>query len=503
MTMPHALSRYAGWGLLLALLIPVLLYWVLPTVGVTALAHKFSLPWLLSTVNMLVFGTLFGYLAYLSASRYLIIPVVAFFLYQMAETLVPILHLPNYLRTLYMLYSLVLIGVGVFRFRFNPLMKPLMPFFLFVAMNVLFVLAGHMVAPNYLYMPEFYGDKPNRFLPVSYGQNWTIFLGFVAVAVYITFNAFLYNVGNVRKWFKYFVVFFLLGYSLFSIGAYFANDIRFMNILAGVRRLSGLNGHTNIFAFFLNSMMIYIFSFLYTPHRPDQHPPRVWTLTALAAGVLAVFLTFSRSNLGALILLVLVNNTLLSKNRAKSILNSVLLIAGVAVILGLVQASGAFDVMGMIANRMEDDASSNYRPITWSYVLSQIQFDWQLFLGHGIGAVGSILNNLYSTRYFVGTPIVYQPHNTYLQLLFDYGIVGLVLYMAFIIRCLPTAVKNLSLHAQVDVPRLMLLEMVVVAMITSFTDAFLFCTQVAPFWILLVALYTEATTEVPREIATA
>lgn len=502
--MPQALSRFAGWGLALALLIPVVLYWALPTVGVTALAHKFSLPWLLSTVNMLVFGTLFGYLAYLSCTRYLIIPVVALYLYQLVDAITPLLHLPNYMRTMYILLAFFLAVFGFQKFRFVKGLSPLIPIFLFVGLNIIYVSLGYMEAPNFMYMPEFYVDKPPRFIPTSHGVNLAVFLLLMTAAIYITFNAFSKNIGNIRKGFKYFIVYFLLGYSLFSIAAYFLNDVRFMNILAGVKRLAGLNGHTNIFAFFLNISMMYIFSFLYQPHNPEKYPSRLWTIVSVVVGAIAVLLSFSRANIFGLFFITVINNVLLAKNRTKSIAMTAGLIFGIIVLVGLTQASGLFDIMGIITNRLDDDASSNFRPITWAYVLSQMQFDWTLFFGHGIGAVGAMLNNLYSTRYFFsGVPYVYHPHNSYLHILYDYGILGLAFYMSFPLWCVLSSFKKLRQNLNnISVKHLLMLELSLFILLSSITDAFMFDERhIISFWILIVALYAECNSKIELPLA--
>ena len=155
---------------------------------------------------------------------------------------------------------------------------------------------------------------------------------------------------------------------------------------------------------------------------------RVMGLLA-AAAYLMVFLlaTFSRG--GAVTMVVGVGIFVVASRNAR---DATLLVAagaiGLAVVIGML-----FQDLAPLAQRytFADDATGTGRTAMWTFLLSEVaRSPWGLLLGSGAGSIDYQLAN------FGGLPFttIYSAHNAYLDVLVQYGLIGLTAITVFLIK---------------------------------------------------------------------
>ncbi|MFW6310978.1 MAG: O-antigen ligase family protein [Nanoarchaeota archaeon] len=71
------------------------------------------------------------------------------------------------------------------------------------------------------------------------------------------------------------------------------------------------------------------------------------------------------------------------------------------------------------------DSITSNRATIWSNYFSIMEFDYHAFFGHGLWSSAFIYEDYYG--------IVKPPHNTFISVFFELGIVGLILYLSFLI----------------------------------------------------------------------
>lgn len=485
--------------LMLGLFLPLLLYFVLPAMNVNSFGESLSMDTIFKLVFGLLGGSIFLYITYQSATRYFVAPVCALFLYQtlyrFLAMYMPFVHL-NF-RALMLAFILPVLILMLFKYRYkHDLIKPYIPIFLFFLLNVIYTVVGFAQAPNSVYNPELYTTSANSLIPRSFELELTIYLTFVVIAVYLTCHIFFFQREKATSLFNKFIVVFLLGQSIFCTAGYFLNDPRVLNLLAGVKRLAGFCTHTNIYAFFSGCMLLYVVRMLYNNEAGRNAAFKTLCIVSIAAGAVGTLLTYSRVNNMILILFIVFNIVFLSKNKMKSFMNLALVGLGALMVLGLLQVLGTIDIMDTISNRLADDGSSEFRPKTWEYLYSQLQWDWHLFFGQGIGGVSSTLFKYFATRYFFNEEqIIYHPHNAFFQVFFDYGLIGFFLYFGSLFWLLLYGAKNIYINGTLNMNSLFLVELILYAMVSSTVDAYLFNTETIPFWVFATILYVHIVTD--------
>lgn len=195
-------------------------------------------------------------------------------------------------------------------------------------------------------------------------------------------------------------------------------------------RLTGGGGDPNLqAAAFVAAMFVCIG--LMGFHR--RRAVRIGLVLALALITVAFFKTESRGGLIALIVAAIAA-VVLSPGRRRAVLNLFAIVATVACVV-LAVSPGAFtritDVGGGTSGRNE----------IWRVA-------WLVFEQHPVLGVGANnfsvvepnyaldLNNATYVGYIAETPQVIPAHNSYLQMLADAGVIGLVAFLAAIIACL-------------------------------------------------------------------
>jgi len=481
--------------LMLGLFLPLLLYFVLPAMNVNSFGDSLSMDAIFKLVFGLVGGSIFLYITYLGATRYYVAPVCALFLYQTMyrgiDLYLPFIHM-NF-RALMLAFSLPVLVVMLFKYRYkHNLIKPFIPVFLFFLINVIYTVVGFAQAPNSVYNPELYTMSPNTLIPRSFELELTIYLTFLVIAIYLACHIFFFQREKALARFNQFIVTFLFGMSFWCVAMYFLNDPRLLNLLNGVKRLAGFSAGANGYAFLSGCMLLYVMRVLINNEAGRSMAFRTLCILSIAAGSIGTLLSYSRVNNIILIMFIIFNIVFLSKNKIKSFMNLAMVALGGLLVLGLLQALGSIDLMDTITERLADDGSSEFRPRTWEYLYSQLQWDWHLFFGQGIGGVSSTLFKYFATRYFFNDQqIIYHPHNAFFHVFFDYGIFGFLCYYGTLFWLLIYGAKNLYVNGKLNMSSLFLIELLLYAMVSSTVDTYLFNTETIPFWVIATILYTQ------------
>jgi len=103
---------------------------------------------------------------------------------------------------------------------------------------------------------------------------------------------------------------------------------------------------------------------------------------------------------------------------------------------------GAFPFMpASIINRIQtigslSDSSNYYRYELWKSVIVIIEDFWHTGIGIGYLAFRSV------TPYYIKNMAPYHTHNTYLQILVEFGLIGLILFLIFCFQIFKTGIGN-------------------------------------------------------------
>ncbi len=191
-----------------------------------------------------------------------------------------------------------------------------------------------------------------------------------------------------------------------------------MTLIEGLPRVGGLVGHPNCLAF-VN--VLYIPFGIYQFLQSETKKERLFWLSGVLISGLALVLTLCKNVIFCGVLQLFVLFFFLPR-RLKMRLGLGVLLA-VLLFLGL-DSLFHLGFQAQFADRMSNSDSMVWRLKIWGYLLSLIEGPG-LLLGHGVNAARALIHMIDSR----GSDYV---HNAYLQLLYDYGLSGLLYLMAFL-----------------------------------------------------------------------
>lgn len=187
--------------------------------------------------------------------------------------------------------------------------------------------------------------------------------------------------------------------------------------LDGAKRVQGLLGHPNAFAFLIN---LYFPVGIYKYICSDAIKEKRFWLISLIISFLGLVLSLSKTSfLLFAIMLFIMFLFLPLKHKSKiifaSVMGSILLIA-VAFLFNI-------NILNEIIMRFSNTSSWEWRLRIWGYMVHGFDLT-SIFIGNGIGT---------AKFYLMGIDAGLQtiPHNIYLQMLFEYGILGSLYYIPF------------------------------------------------------------------------
>ncbi len=193
-------------------------------------------------------------------------------------------------------------------------------------------------------------------------------------------------------------------------------------IIEGVPRVVGLCGHPNVLAFI--NVIYFPFALHYLLKSKDK-TDKTWWIISILTGVMALILTMCKSViftfLVQLFILFFFVNMKTKVKVAFSIIGAALLFIAANYLLDL-------QIIELIINRINNTSSYESRLILWNYLLSNINMV-NIWLGHGIDSAFLKIHQMTGGHT--------APHNAYLQMLYELGIIGLLFFLlSFIVYSL-------------------------------------------------------------------
>ncbi|HKT37369.1 MAG TPA: murein biosynthesis integral membrane protein MurJ, partial [Ktedonobacterales bacterium] len=190
-----------------------------------------------------------------------------------------------------------------------------------------------------------------------------------------------------------------------------------------VYRVAGIYGWSNSFGFYLCLVLpIAIYRLLTSPRGQRL----LWSLV-LALHIAALALTFVRTAWLAAFLMIAVAAILLDRKRRKPLL------AGIGVVLVAGTALALIPQLGIQKRLLQNVTTLNSRTGGWDALIAN--FHPTDVLGQGLYASNDLLYHLHPDG-------VVAPHSLYLQVLFDHGIIGLLLLIMTILLLIGGAVRK-------------------------------------------------------------
>ncbi len=473
--------------LLIGVVIPIGVFFLFPDI-VNDLQPFLGVDSMLKFMLILIGAVIYMYVCVVGTYKFPIIPLCVLFFYQIFQYLMN-LYSPvtfNY-RVFVLLFIIPVIFVVWRRDHFKRFLSPFLGLALFYLMNLIYTAINYAYSPNFLYNLNLYLQKRDPLLPSIYSVDLLIFLTFLMVGIYLTLNLVKNDNKKVNMQFSAVIAAFMFLAAAVSISGYIFSDSNFVEIVAGIKRLRGISSNSNLLAFFNICCSLYLTRFLTVL---KSEPQKKFVRVTLFLIFVETILTFSRINILFLVLLHIFNFIILSKRRSETAFRIIffsLLGGGIFFALDSVFSWG---VLESIILRASDVQSNMFRPMVLEYMFSQVDFDSTVLFGHGIAAASNTLFNLFSTQYYISNlPIIYHPHNSYVHIFFDYGLVGLLFYFSTLLSVWFKALKITVASGFSNINSLILLELVSFSMMASLVDGYLFNFEVISFWIILSIMY--------------
>jgi len=246
----------------------------------------------------------------------------------------------------------------------------------------------------------------------------------------------------------------------------------------GFSRVQGLVGHPNALGFLINTFLPVTF-YMYC-NADTKRKKIIWGIS-LVISIFALILSLSKTSyliFGLLTFLIYLKSP--HKLKIKS-----LLIAFVSIFIFLIiDASFNLNMIQTITMRFNDNSSLEWRYTVWNYLLANMNFHSYLF-GHGTNSVTQYLSSVNP-----GNPAT--SHNGYLQLLYEYGITGLVYVIPFFYLFIKS-VQNILFKKNIlnnKLDNLIILGITFILIVETYMDQSLVNRSIMYFaWVLMTVFY--------------
>ncbi len=444
-TQPGYLKENGFWIFLMltGFLLPVLLYGLLPAMGVDLPARLFSLKViaLLLVVGITGVGYFFYFKQVLKKPHWLV-----FFMLFAWEIL-------NYGND-----SLMLFGFNI-RFRLLMTLIFTLPGTCLVALHLKTLIQSVPQFKYYLIFfswltfyfffynthaidPEFMGGDGVTAGSVDIIQITGYYYGFLAIAlsaiavrehqapsVYFDFlNKGLFIVTGLISLYT------MIGYPLLLTSEW----------IDGFQRANGLFSHPNPFAHQMGIILLYQFGMvLYYQGKNITRMSSFLLLSSAGLNVIAFLLAMSKTAIGIFILCGLVlfllnlSSPLIQRHLAKIALAALLIVpTGIFMYEAVTDRS----FISVLESRLDMQDSMVWRRQIWEYLLSNIHGTW-ILIGHGFTDSNAWVYHLTYNTETNSKPLI-MVHNGYIALLYDLGVMGLFFFVAALAQ-----LKNSLKHA--------------------------------------------------------
>ena len=206
--------------------------------------------------------------------------------------------------------------------------------------------------------------------------------------------------------------------------------------LDGFQRAVGIYTHPNPFAHHMGLIMVYLMGlFIYYQDTNKSRLPGGLLTVAIVLNLLAFLLGMSKTAIGVCVLsggllfLMNLSSPVVRKHFLKVVISLAVLIP-----LGLVlyQAVTEVSFMEILERRMDAKDSMNWRTETWAYLLAKMHGMW-LLVGHGFTDANAWVFQLTYNNKTNAKPLM-MVHNGYIALLYDFGVMGLSMFVAVLVQ---------------------------------------------------------------------
>lgn len=249
-----------------------------------------------------------------------------------------------------------------------------------------------------------------------------------------------------------------------------------MITVEGLPRVGGLVGHPNCLAFV--NVLYFPFAIYKIINETDPKARKIW-LTGLLISIAALILTLCKN----VILTLLIQSGILFLFLPNKLKIQVFLSAtGCFILVIAADFLLHLQFIDQFFNRVNNNASLVWRLKIWGYLLSSID-NSSLLAGHGVNAAKNLIGMINSR----GSSYA---HNAYLQLLFDYGLTGLFLMMAFIHPFIKFFILFLTSSGQDRLNKLFPMLIILAIFINMASDNSVFLRTPMVFaWLFLIYMY--------------
>ena len=418
---------------ILALLVPVVSYVLLPRLGIDTLGEMLSLKLMVALVGLLVGASL--YWAYLRWA--LPRPVVLLGFIVLAWPLVDYsneqlmqLGLNIHLRPLLILgLGLPAIGLGLQSFRLLWKQLPgVRIYLLFMGWITLYAFCYNVNASD----PRLGGGEDAIFSDgsVSFVQ-WTAYT-YCLLAMALA-GVTIFKAKNYQRLFDQLNIALLWVSSLEALITIAGYPIGWFTIfLDGFTRSIGIFTHPNPFAHHMGVLMIYLLGlFCYYQGYSKARVPGWLLFAGLLVNFCAFLLGLSKTALGVFVLCAAVVFLMnLAVPAVRRSFGKIVLTLIVLVPLGIVgfQALSGQSFLGLLESRIDQTQSLTWRVIVWQDLIADIN-STTLWLGHGFTAANETVFRLTFNDAKDAQPLM-MVHNAYIALLYDFGLTGYLMFAA-------------------------------------------------------------------------
>ncbi len=235
----------------------------------------------------------------------------------------------------------------------------------------------------------------------------------------------------------------VLGAMLAILGYYLQVDWLTVGVTTGVGESAMRGAGGSIGA--NNSALLYLFCMpilVHWIHHGRNHISRLWAVAQIVILLLGMIATFSR---GGFLILIFVVGLILFEERRRfhpRLLGPMMVLLGASIIVGTLAVPDSFvDRIKSLSQGTQADAAMSRRA-------AYLKVGWQIFKEHPMLGTGT---DTFKYNWFDSDISRYYEHemryahNTYMEVLVGSGIIGLILFLAILVRALANYSQSISI----------------------------------------------------------
>ncbi|MBK8190615.1 MAG: O-antigen ligase family protein [Vampirovibrionales bacterium] len=203
-------------------------------------------------------------------------------------------------------------------------------------------------------------------------------------------------------------------------------------MLDGFQRATGLFNHPNPFSHHMGLLMIYLFGVALYYQGENHGRVSGWLMvTAILLNLIAFLLGLSKTAIGvfalsmALLTVLNLSSPIVRRHLPRALAALVILLPLGAFLYATITGTSFTEILEA---RLEAKESLDWRVETWNYLISNIS-GWWIFIGHGFTDANAWVYQLTYNNKTNAQPLM-MVHNGYIALLYDLGVMGYLMFAA-------------------------------------------------------------------------